>query len=43
MLFIFNMKRVISTIILPLPDGKFIPAGTNIGISPLYLGRREEH
>jgi len=42
MLFIFNMKRVISTIILPLPDGKFIPAGTNIGISPLYLGRREE-
>nr|XP_016939415.1 cytochrome P450 4d1 isoform X1 [Drosophila suzukii] len=23
-------------------NGKFIPAGTNIGISPLYLGRREE-
>ncbi|KAH8373842.1 hypothetical protein KR200_008036 [Drosophila serrata] len=23
-------------------DGKLIPAGTNIGISPLYLGRREE-
>lgn len=23
-------------------DGKIIPAGTNIGISPLYLGRREE-
>jgi len=41
-LFIFNMKKVIATIILPLSDGKFIPAGTNIGISPLYLGRREE-
>nr|NP_476907.2 cytochrome P450 4d1, isoform A [Drosophila melanogaster]AAB71165.1 cytochrome P450 [Drosophila melanogaster]AAB71166.1 cytochrome P450 [Drosophila melanogaster]AAB71167.1 cytochrome P450 [Drosophila melanogaster]AAF45737.1 cytochrome P450 4d1, isoform A [Drosophila melanogaster]AKD42954.1 Cyp4d1-RA [Drosophila melanogaster] len=23
-------------------NGKLIPAGTNIGISPLYLGRREE-
>ncbi|XP_064538963.1 cytochrome P450 4d10 isoform X1 [Drosophila montana] len=23
-------------------NGKIIPAGTNIGISPLYLGRREE-
>ncbi|XP_017136890.1 cytochrome P450 4d1-like [Drosophila miranda] len=23
-------------------NGKRIPAGTNIGISPLYLGRREE-
>ncbi|XP_002134068.3 cytochrome P450 4d1-like [Drosophila pseudoobscura] len=35
----FNSRRVVEECEI---NGKRIPAGTNIGISPLYLGRRVE-